>query len=403
MAAESQKKKILFVDDEERVLSGLKRLLHAQQEKWQMRFTNSGQDAFQIMAEEDIDLIVTDLRMPDVDGIELLKRIKAAYPTVLRIGLSGTADEHLNLAALHLVHQYLPKPCQRDTLIATLERSIALKNVMENESLKEIIPQLTTLPSLPAMYYEIIDQVNSEDSSIRDIGKIVSKDISMSTKVLQLINSAYFGMRREVTDPIQAVIFLGLNTIKSLVLTIKIFASFEENNIDPEYINQLWSHSLTVANYTQAIAKAENLPRDDLNDYLTAGLLHDVGKLVIAANFPQEFQQIFARSEGNGQSLLKAEKDVLGSTHSEIGAYLLGLWGLPTPLISSCAFHHYPERYKSSQLGIVNVVHAADVIEHQQRNRETSKPEHQFKHAYFESLNLNEQLESWEELCSNLE
>ncbi|MCF7886332.1 MAG: HDOD domain-containing protein [Candidatus Marinimicrobia bacterium] len=391
---------ILFVDDEKRVLNGIKRLLYSRREEWEMIFITSGEKALKIIQNNKIDVIVADIYMPEMDGIELFKIIKAEYPMVLRVGLSGIADQNLNLKALHLVHQYLPKPCQKNTLINTLERSLAIKNIMESSRVRKIISQLNSLPSLPSMYYEIMNEVNNEHSSIRDIGKIVSKDISMSTKVLQLINSAYFGLKEEITDPTQACIYLGLETLKSLVLTVKIFDKFKRGHINETYIDDLWEHSLKVARYSEKIAEKNNLGTEQVRNYWTAGLLHDIGKLVIAANFYRDFQKIKTLVIEEGKSLLEAENHILGANHGEIGAYLLGLWGLPTPLISTCAFHHYPERYNAKDISPVNIVHFANAIEHQ-NNRVNQKLEDNklLKQDYFESLGLTNQLFKWEEIC----
>ena len=393
------KNTILFVDDEKRVLSGLKRLLYSKREQWNMLFVTTGREALDILHNKKIDIIVTDVHMPDISGIKLLKNIKKEHPTILRIGLSGAADRNLNLKALHLVHQYLPKPCDKTKLFSTLERGLAIKRIMEADRVKEIISQLNTLPSPPQMYYEILDEIQNDQSSIRDIGKIVSRDISMSTKVLQVINSAYFGLQTEITDPVLACVYLGLDTIKSLVLTVKIFDKFREAEEHDTYINDLWKHSIKVAEYSEVIAQRNKMDKQEVRDYWTAGLLHDIGKLVIAVNFPSEFKNIIDLIE-NGFSLLDAENIVLGSNHSELGAYLLGLWGLPTPLISTCAFHHYPEKYNSADITPVNVVHFANILENQNNNsNKILTEEDQFKEEYFESIGLTDQIKEWKRIC----
>lgn len=396
------KTSILFVDDEERILAAMQRLLHTYRDRWNLLFVDNSAEALSIVKEQSVDVIVADIRMPNISGLELLKIIKESHPTILRIGLSGTADEEQNLTALNLAHHFLPKPVSRERLVNTLEKNIALRGIIENEALKNIVSQLSTLPSLPIIYTEIMSLIHSGDCSVKEIGQTVSKDIGMSTKVLQLINSAYFGLRREVTNPVQAVVFLGLNTIKSLVLTIKIFSSFEDKNISRDYINQLWQHSLNVARYARQIARQERLSKAEYDNLLSAGLLHDVGKLVIAANFPEEFRQIQSYIEEQGYSGLQAEQAVLNSNHCDVGAYLFGLWGLPTTLISACAFHHYPERYGSDAITAVNIIHIANIFDHCFRS-EMSTDELQLEQDYFSSIGWQEKIEIWADACRNIE
>jgi len=218
------KKRVLFVDDEPRILDGLKRMLRHMRDEWEMSFVESGEAALKVLESARFDVVVSDMRMPGMDGAELLTRVMERYPQIVRIVLSGHADKEMILKTVRPAHQYLSKPCDPEKLRSTVARASALRGLLADELLKQLVSQMSTLPSAPSLYNEVMNELRSGEGSVQRVGEIVSKDVGMTAKILQVVNSAFFGVPRHVESPAQAVSLLGLETIKALALSAQVFS-----------------------------------------------------------------------------------------------------------------------------------------------------------------------------------
>ena len=368
------KKHILFVDDEVKILQGLRRMLRGMRNEWKVAFARSGAEALKIMAKANFDVIVSDMRMPEMDGAELLTRVKQAYPQTVRIILSGHADKETIMRTVRPVHQYLSKPCDADALKAVISRACALKDLLAADRLQHLVSQMEALPSLPTLYCEVMEALQESDCSARQIGEIIAKDISMTAKILQMVNSAFFGTPRHFSNPVEAVVFLGLNTVKSLVLTFGLFAKFDNRAIPGVVIESIYTHSLQTGILARKIAVAEKMDRKQTDNAFMAGLLHDLGKLVLADNLSDSYREVLDLTRETGVDYNEAEQSIIGATHGQVGAYLLGLWGLPDPIIEAVAFHHHPGNGPNMGVRSLSVVHAANSLEHYQGDDNGSIP-----------------------------
>jgi len=392
-------KSILFVDDEPNVLDGLRRMLRPMRAEWDMSFARSGHEALEVLAAKRFDVIVSDMRMPGMDGAELLTEVRRRYPNVVRIALSGHSQKEMILRSVGPTHQYLAKPCDAQTLKDTITRACALRDLLADEALQGLVSQLTTLPSLPDLYIEIVEELQREDASIQKVGRIISKDVGMTAKVLQLVNSAFFGLRRHVSDPSQAVCLLGLETIKALVLSIHVFSKLEQANVAGFSLQRLWEHSMVTGTLAKRIAAEQDSDEKTADHALMAGLLHDAGKLVLAANLPEQYGKVLALAEMKAVSQGEAEKEVFGTTHAEVGAYLLGLWGLPGPIVEAIAFHHRPTESLANSFAPLTAVHVANALEHAQQNDGQAD---RLDGEYLSVVGLADQLPAWREMAGKL-
>jgi len=395
----NDKKRIIFVDDEPRILDGLRRMLRSLHKQWDMTFVSGGREALQAFSESTFDVIVSDMRMPDMNGAQLLEQVKCEYPQVVRIALSGQTSKETILSSVGPIHQYLPKPCDSETLRNTIIRACNNKNMLANPKLQGLISQLESLPCLSSLYTELVTELQSDDASIEKVGKIISQDIGMSTKILQLVNSSFFGVRQHISSVSQAVALLGLDIIKALVLTIKIFSHFDNVQTNSFSISDLRQHSLTVGDWSKKIAHLEHAPSKVADFAMVAGLLHDVGKLVLASKIPQDYQQILEHAEKESISIFQAEKDTLQTTHCQIGGYLLGLWGFDDSIIDALLDHHHPTSANKKESIVLAAVHAADVISHEQDPSMGSLPVPQVDAEFLEEIGLSSRFSVWRETC----
>ncbi len=356
----SEKKRILFVDDEPHLLSGLKRIFRSQRDKWEVAFVESGVLALEHLAAAPHDAILTDFRMAGMNGLELLKVVKAKHPQVVRIFFSGEIDQNLIMASVQVAHQFISKPCDAKTLKEKIDQTISLRHILEDAALRSIISKIDSLPSLPTLYSAIMSELSSPNASIQKIGQIITGDLAMTSKILQLVNSAFFGLRRRVTSPEQAVLLLGLDTIKSLVLSLQIFSQFNMPKVFLQKVSGLWQHSLATGNLAKQIAGMERMSKEVEDQSFMAGLLHDCGKLVLIANFPEKMEAVLSEVQRSEENELTLEKDVFGVTHAPVGAYLLGLWGLPTPITTAISYHHSPCDSSDKTFSVLTAIHVAN-------------------------------------------
>jgi len=367
-------KNILLVDDEPNVLSGLKRMLYPMHNVWNVQTAESGHIALEKMKTTFFDVLITDMRMPVMNGLELLSQVKEKYPDTIRIVLSGHSDRDIILKSVNTVHQYLAKPCSAEKIKTTIERALAIKELLKSPKIRTIVSSLQQLPSLPELYSRIMNEIKKDEPSIKVVADIIGEDISMSAKVLHLVNSAFFGLPRHISSIHNAVSLLGLETISSLVLSIKIFSQFDNKNLDFFPIHRLWSHSLRVAKFAKELS-FNSLKDSTISDYtFIAGMLHDIGRLVLVTNFPEEYKKIMDLYKNNINFIYNIEDKELGVNHTNVGAYLLGLWGFPYPVIEAVAFHHTPLSCKDNSLSPLSFVYVTDLLDNINQYKIDLKP-----------------------------
>lgn len=356
------KHRILFVDDEPLILQGLQRMLRSMRAEWDMEFVESGAAALKRLAQAPFDVVVTDMRMPGMNGAELLHQVMKLYPLTVRLVLSGHADKDLVLKCVGTAHQYLSKPCDPDSLKAAVERVSTLGTSLQNESVKKLVGQMDRLPSLPSLYVDIIEKLQNPETVIRDIAKIIARDIGMTAKLLKLVNSAFFGLSQRVADLNEAVAYLGLNTIRTLVLCLNTFSQYEGLAMPGMSVDSLWWHSLETGSLAKRISLMEEAGRQQVEESFVGGMLHDAGKIVLASNFRQEYARVLDLARTNSMEITTAEIQVFGSHHAAVGGYLLSLWGLPVPVVEAIAFHHQPAECSVRTYSALTAVHVANIL-----------------------------------------
>ena len=387
------------------VLKGLQRSLRKMRNEWEMTFVSSSKEALEILDTGSFDVIVSDLRMPEMDGAQLLAEVKNKHPEVVRIILSGQVEQETTFRSVQLAHQSLSKPCDADILKHTLNKLFALRNLLEDESIKRILSQTETLPSLPAIYTDVVSELQTPDPSVKKIGEIISADLAMTAKILQVVNSAFFGLVRKISNPREAVMLLGTDTIKALVLSVKIFSELNQKKFGWFNFDELFNHSMSVSMLAQTITKEERLDQKLVNNSVMAGMFHDLGKLILVTNFHETYQKVLTEAGQTKQNLWDLESEVFGTSHAEIGAYLMGLWGLEYPVIEAIAFHHQPGKSLSNAAGLLTAVHFGDAFDRFKKTDKGLNGENglrQLDRRYLESLGVTARIKDWQTACKEL-
>ena len=395
---------ILFVDDEPNVLEGLQRMLFPLQGEWTMAFASSGPRALELLEQNRFDVVVSDMRMPGMDGAQLLAEVKKRCPDALRFALSGQSESEVVYRSVGEAHQFLSKPCKPKLLKECVDKAFALRDLLASDSLKAVVAQIRALPPVPQVYAKLCEALKSSECSIADVGRVIEMDLAMTAKILQVTNSAFFGLRRQVTTAAHAASVLGLNTIKALVLATGLFAPMQGARLPRGFsLDVLWKHSMIVGAYAQAICQTEDISKEVAGDAYTAGLLHDTGELVFASACAEDYARVHDFARVNAVPLSDAEKAELGCTHAEVGAYLLGIWGLPHSIIESVAYHHRPADCVGSGFSPLTAVHAGDVLAYAHQKEAFNHPLPRMNVAYIEKLGLEGRTDAWEKACADVD
>ena len=393
-------KQILFVDDEIDLLQGLRRMLRGMRNVWSMSFASSGEEALNLMADIDIDVIVSDLQMPGMDGSELLRTIREQHPNCIRIVLSGQSNIETVMHLVGIAHQYLSKPCDTELLKSTIKRSCTLREAVTNKTIMNIIANIDTVPSLPSVYTELIEELQSENSSMVKIGNIVSRDVGMTAKILKLVNSSYFGLPRHVSSPTDATILLGVETITSLVLSAHVFSQFDLKKTKGLSIDSVIFHSLEIGRLANKIAVKEQINKSDRDHSLLGGLLHDCGKLILAANLSDDYISALEIMNSENIRFTEAENKVFGTTHAEVGGALLGIWGLPDPVVEAVTFHHTPELAIHNEFSPLMAVHVANCLFHKKNNGKKLNENSNINLDCLTQLKMKNRIPNWQALLN---
>jgi HD-like signal output (HDOD) protein/CheY-like chemotaxis protein len=385
-------KRIVFVDDDARVRETLQRLVRPLAETWDSVFAADAREALDQLSRQPFDVLVTDLAMPGMSGAQLLAETARVHPKVVRLVLAPITDQPLVMTCGSLVHQFLSRPIPLATLRAAIDRACDVETTVRREQIGRLVARMDRLPSLPDLYHKMVEKMGDPECSIDEIGELIARDISMTARILKLVNSAFFGLRYRVSSPNEAVNYLGLDTIKALVLSINAFAQFENSKLGGISLESLWNHSLQTAASAKLIADCEDAGPRLLDEVFVAGMLHDTGKLALAANFPREYGAAVEAAGKPSGSLHEAEEKYFGAGHAEIGGFLLGLWGLPAPIVDAVTWHHEPQRCPDETFGPLACVHAANawIREGCEGAGATALDK-----VYFEKLGLAGRLQDW--------
>jgi putative nucleotidyltransferase with HDIG domain len=393
--------RILFVDDETKILEGLQRMLRPQRKEWEMAFAPGGQAALTMLEAATFDVIVSDMRMPGIDGATLLEAVRQRYPSVLRIILSGYTELEASYRAVPVAHQFLLKPCEPDTLRAAIERATSLVQVLNSKMLAGLVGSLQELPSLPKAYAELRSALADPDCSIDKVVKIVEQDVAITAKVLQLVNSAFFGVTREISDIRTAVSYLGMTILQNLVLSVEVFRTFLPKKPIPGFsVEEFHHHAQLTARIASEIGKKVRMT----SAVGVAALLHDVGKLVIAERAPEHLTRAMQGVRQDRLPLYMIEEELVGVSHAEVGAYLLSMWGLPSPVVEAVAHHHHPERVSQEKVDMISVVYLANMLAHEHvgSKEETAGPAVCLDPSVLSIPEVSENLDEWHEIADSV-
>jgi HD-like signal output (HDOD) protein/CheY-like chemotaxis protein len=378
--------RIVFVDDELNILDGMRRAFHGMRSEWSMEFLSNGAAALESLDGTPADVVVSDMRMPGMDGWQLLAEVKKRYPQTVRLVLSGHADSTSVMRAVGTAQRYLAKPCASQELKAAIAQTQMLRQLLSSDRLAHLVGAVGMLPSAPTAFQNILACLQDPAASLEDVARVIGRDVAMTANIMKLVNSAFFGSRRPVVSAERAVAYLGMDTIGALVLGHGVFKGAAATGIAGFNWDQLWQHSVQTGSAARAIAVAENCSKEEADEAFLAGVLHDVGKVVFAT------RAAVVPSEAGASEGIMATME---AHHAEVGAYLLGLWGFPNPIVEAVAFHHAPSLAPGKRLTLSGIVHIADRLVHERRDNGAGRDDLGLEPGYLDSVGLGGSAPRW--------
>lgn len=332
------KKKLLFVDDEPQVLKALVRTF--METDYEICTAESGVCALKILGQEDVDLIITDMRMPNMDGYQLLCEVKEKHPNVLRIILSGYSDEGLIFKALlrNVAKLYAFKPWENDKLIKSVDQIFETEELLKNKNLLTLINNIDELPALKSNYQRILSSIDNNEE-IDDISNLIEKDQSIATKLLHVVNSACYGVKTGSVK--HAVTYLGLSNLRNLILSTSVVETLGTFSIPEHLLKGIWDHAFItnrVLNFLYHTFLKKKLPETSMS----AGLLHNIGIVLLLSCYKEEYVKCMKKAQEDNTDVEKLENQFFGISHYQTGGYLLKWWDLPFPIVESALYHNAP-------------------------------------------------------------
>ena len=373
---------------------GLQECILDMNPEWQGVFAGTAEDAWRILEQGRFDAVVSEGKLPDTDGLEFLNRIHSRDAKIRRLVVIDLADRAAAIKWTGASHHCVPAPWDTTALSGALKRTFDLRILLSNEKVRQLVGKMSRVPSPPDLYFNISKAIRSQSAELDEIAKLILQDLAVTAKLLQLANSAALGLRSRVTTVHQAIQYLGMEMVRSLVLLAHTFSYFDKSK--GFSLEKLWNHSMRVAQLAQQIAEHEGTELGD--EAFLGGLLHDIGKLLLAVNMPDEYAQMLKTAEATGSPSWLEEIAKFGATHCEIGAELLATWNFPLSVVEAVALHHHPAQLVTQGFSPLTAVHVANVLIHEV----TDKVDAAVEMTYLADLGFEEErLDAWRELAAN--
>jgi HD-like signal output (HDOD) protein len=389
-------RRILFVDDDTEVLDGLARALRPRCHDWEMAFVSSAREALSRLEAAPYDVLVADVRMPEIGGVRLLELARQRFPSVIRVVLSGFFEREAALKAAGLAHQYLAKPCDPQKLWEAIESLCRLGPVFPEEAARRVIAAVGPLPVLPRTAVSLVEALHKPDVLLEEAARILRQDAIMERRILDLICAPGFGLFCEMIAVQRQVASLELGTLSQLVTALQIFDAFRPCAAGFS-AESLQRHASLAARIAAVLPAA----RETAAAAVTAALLHDSGLLVLAARRRETFECAAQVAVDSGRPLPAVEQELFGTTHPEVGGYLLALWGLPRSIVDAVCRHHRPVAAGIPGVGldVLAVTHVADALAAGQAPLGIPC-EPGIDRAYLEALGVLDRLPAWRKMAA---
>ncbi len=387
--------KVLILDGDSALMRSLQRTHPDLADEWDFRVVGSSAEGLSLLDSFSADVVISDFNISsEQTGLEALEMIAEKDPSTIRILTADQADRRMAVSAASAAHQFISKNSPPAEFLEAINRALNLRNIVSSPSLRSLVGGIKSLPSLPSLYLDITRELRSKDPNVEALVKSIEMDPAIAAKVLQLVNSGFFGLPNKIADVGEASRLLGIEILQSLVLLSGVFSQFEQQGGIFLSIHSYWKHSLAVGRLSQAVVRF--LPNGDAfrQETFTAGLLHDIGDLILSVYRHREHVQANQIASSEGLPRHRVERQLMGASHAEAGAYLLNLWGLPSTTVEAVALHHDPMKSPCESASVLTAVHLANALEHERKSGGRVPAGSTFDRKYLKKLGLEDKIDA---------
>lgn len=394
--------RILFVDDEPYLLDAFRRLMRGMRHEWECEFAGGGAQGLEALAAGPCDLVVSDMHMPGMNGVQFLSEVMSRHPATVRIVLSGHASPDLVVGTIGVAHQFLAKPVGPDVLIAAIQRALELRSLLTSEGTRLGIAAIGTIPSLPELSTRFVEAAGASVVDTRRLAGIAATDIGLAARILQMVNSAFFSFQGSAQGLEDALRLLGAERIRLLLDSPVALVPLDPEACVELDATSLWAHSVSTARLAAELARMEHSPTRVVDEAYAAGLLHDLGKIILFLRAHDLYNEVMVLARSTGGASDRLERERIGATHCEVGAYLLGIWGLPDAILEAVAAHHDPAGVKRAGFSPLLAVHVASAMDLRCRGRAGITVDATIDEAAIDAAGLSARLPVWMNRCTEL-
>ncbi|GAB7044782.1 MULTISPECIES: HDOD domain-containing protein [Catenuloplanes] len=356
--------RIVFVDDEPNILDGLRRSLRAKRHEWDMSFVPGGEPALEILAESPCAVIVSDMRMPGMDGAQLLTEVSRLHPGTARVVLSGHTEQDAAIKAAIAGHRFLPKPIEGEAVIDVIDQLMIRTSPRHGEQARRVAGSVRMLPTLPQQDAELIDLLSAAEVDHDRLAGAVVRHIGLTAKVLQLSSSGFFGSRPKNASVTAVISAVGISTVRALARAGA--AHREPVTRSPAVaasVRSIWRHAVATMLLAEQVASPAHRPHAQ-----AAAMLQDVGRLAAIAAPPEITEARTPPDTPGGDA---------GVPFRDIGVELLHLWGLPSPIVAAVAERDLPHEPAESGLGVPGALRTAHLLVQQTDSCDPADGQHE--------------------------
>jgi HD-like signal output (HDOD) protein len=333
-----EKPTVLFVITQETALCTLSKAPTGSEHQWQSIRVTDVQMALDVLSQRTIGVVVACFDSDRVACNAFLKKLQELYPAIIRLSLLPEALKNDAAAVSGSAHQTLTLQSGHDVIETAIQSGLSLwRRTKENDSLAALLSKLDKLPTPPELYFNIRDEIESPCCSSASIAALISHDQAMSAKMLKVANSGFYAASRSVANLHEAISLLGMDMVQGLVLSVHLYDRLPLPGFN---LDALWMHGFIVSEVARHIARLEGGDAGLVNTCGVAGLLHDIGSLVMVSNFPSQYQPILRQADADEHRAIELEREYFGVAHPELGAFVLDLWCMPDDVVEAVAYHH---------------------------------------------------------------
>jgi len=329
-------KKILFLDDEVNILRAIKRVFRNLD--YECYYASTIEEAINVYLKvEHLDMLVTDIKMPNFDGIKVLKLFKEMSPNTIRVALSGYASTHSITEAIskNLAKQYFYKPWKNEVFIENVQKMFALEDKFVKLGLFHTVQNFDKVKTIPKLF-DKINQMMLRDASIEEICGVIEEDAAITSNILRIANSAFYAAKTGNLQ--QAIMFIGLNNLKQMILSYEMAS---EDGVIFTKAKFVWQHAvLSNRIFHELYERFYNKKVPPVIG--SAGLLHDLGQIIMLQIYGEEYYQVVLRQILKEEEIVKVEEETFGTNHTVMGSYFLNWWAFPIGLVEMTLYHHDP-------------------------------------------------------------